>query len=399
MTNSLLDQLLAGSARPTAAAERSFGSTALTSARRTAVIVGAGVTGATIAHLLRGQGWRVDVVEKETTWGGQLRTATAAGIPYEPHGAHILHTTDREVWQLITQHVEVLPYRHKVRTIIEGGREVAWPPQVDEMRLLPEWPKIQRQLDNLPAKPDTTNFERWCVSIMGSVLYEFFIYGYTRKQWGREPSELDASFAPKRIELRTDGYTDLFRDPLQGWANHIRLIDSLLAGSDVVLGETLYADDVVDLSGAVDAVVVTGPLDDLFGNAHGELEWRGVAFKHVYRPTSWPAQSAGVVNRPTMDVPYTRTVETRHMKVTGEPWPSGGSVVSYEYPGAPVKHYPVNDIDGKNRALQKRYEAELGELAPNVYAAGRLARYVYIDIDQAVRQGLNAARKILQNHS
>jgi UDP-galactopyranose mutase len=366
-------------------------------AGRTALVVGAGVTGATVANVLRTEGWRVQVVEKETTWGGQLRTARAAGVPYEPHGAHIMHTSDEEVWRFITAHVPVLPYRHKVRTVIEGDRELSWPPQRDELRQLKEWVDIEQELDNLPAAPDPANFERWCVSVMGRTLYELFIYGYTCKQWGREPHELDASFAPKRIELRTDGYTDLFRDPYQGWADHIRFVDSLLAGSDVALGEALAADDVDDLARSTDAVVVTAPLDDLFGNRHGRLEWRGVELKHVYRAEGWPHQSAGVVNRPTLETAYTRTIETRHMSVDLDREGPAATVVSYEYPGAPAKHYPVNDVEGRNRALQRRYEEELAGLGGNVYAAGRLARYVYIDIDQAVRQGLNTARRILSD--
>jgi UDP-galactopyranose mutase len=358
-----------------------------------AVVVGAGVTGSTAAHLLHEQGWHVEVIEKEPTWGGQLRSATAADIPYEPHGAHILHTDDTQVWELITRHVRIQPYQHKVRTVIGGDREVSWPPQIDELRQLVEWPQIERQLEALPDVPDRDNFERWCVSIMGRTLYEMFVYGYTRKQWGREPSELDSSFAPKRIELRTDNYLGLFRSRHQGWADHIRLIDSLLAGCEVYLGYTMNAHSVADVARWADAVIVTGPLDVLFDNCFGPLDWRGVEFRHRYMPKGWPFQSVGVINRPTLEVPYTRTIETRHMTDA-----AGGTatVVSYEFPGAAAKHYPVNDRDGRNRALQRQYEAELSGLGPNIYPAGRLARYVYIDIDQAVRQGLNIAQRILR---
>ena len=359
-----------------------------------AVVIGAGVTGATTAHLLHEQGWHVEVLEKESTWGGQLRTAKAAGVPYEPHGAHILHTDDTQVWELIKRHVRIQPYDHKVRTMLDGGREVSWPPQIDELRRLVEWPQIERQLEMLPAVPDRGNFERWCVSIMGRTLYEMFIYGYTRKQWGREPSELDSSFAPKRIELRTDNYLGLFRSRHQGWTDYICLIDSLLAGCEVYLGHTIDACAVADAGRRVDAVIVTAPLDDLFNNCFGPLEWRGVEFRHRYMPNGWPHQSVAVVNRPTLGVPYTRTIETRHM---ADGAVGTATVVSYEFPGAPFKHYPVNDRDGRNRELQRQYEAELARLGPNVYLAGRLARYVYIDIDQAVRQGLNTAQRILRN--
>jgi UDP-galactopyranose mutase len=357
-----------------------------------AVVVGAGITGATAAWLLHREGWRVEVIDKEPTWGGQLRTAAAAGIPYEPHGAHILHTDDTEVWELIAGHVRIQPYVHEVRTVIDGDREVSWPPQVGELRRLSEWPKIERELEARPDEPDPGNFERWCVSIMGHTLYEMFIYGYTRKQWGREPSELDASFAPKRIELRQDNYRGLFRNRHQGWADHIRLVDSLLAGCEVHLGHAMDADAIADAATHADAVIVTAPLDDLFGNSLGPLEWRGVEFRHHYLPHGWPRQSVGVINRPSLDVPYTRTIETRHMADTAT---GTGTVVSYEFPGAPVKHYPVNDRDGTNRELQRRYEAELAGLGPHVHPAGRLARYVYIDIDQAVRQAVNLARRIL----
>jgi len=359
-----------------------------------ALIVGSGLAAATTARVLGDAGVGVEVVEAGPSWGGQLRPAEANGVLYEPHGAHIFHTTDTAAWDFVRRFASFRPYRHRVMTEVQG-RLLSWPPQVAELQTLAQWPGVRAELDALPAEPDATNFETWCVSVMGATLYDWFIEPYTRKQWDCEPSSLTSKWAPRRIELRDDGYTDLFRDPHQGWpvGGYGTLIDGLLKETSVTMGVRASADDIADWVDDYDAVLVTAPLDELFAERLGPLPWRGVHLVNRYVPGVDHVLPCGVVNHPGLDQPYTRRIETK--------WMSGqeqlGTVVSQETPGAPVRHYPVDDVEGDNRRLAQRYQQLLREeFGPTVFLAGRLATYTYINMDQAVRQGLNAAAGIMR---
>lgn len=359
-------------------------------------VIGAGLAGATVAHVLRRAGCAVEVIEGEPTWGGQLRTPSAAGILYEPAGAHIFHTADERVWRFVTGQAEMLPYRHQVRT--EAFDTVlSWPPQLGELQTLPQWPRIERELAARPARPSAENFESWCIGLMGETLYRELIDGYTRKQWGEDPRNLTAAWAPKRIELRSDDYRDLFRDPYQGWpvGGYTGLIDALLRDVPVVLGHRVTVDDWDDLCAGADAVVVTCALDEFFAGHLGRLPWRGVRLVSHYLPDVDHVLPCGVLNTPSILKPHTRAIETKWM--SGQSGP--GTVVSYEFPGADARHYPIDDVHGVNRGLARRYADELAALpGPPRYVAGRLATYSYIDMDQVIRQGINTARRLLDPH-
>jgi UDP-galactopyranose mutase len=355
-------------------------------------VIGAGLSGATVAYLLRRADVPVEVIEAAPDWGGQLRTAEAAGVLYEPSGAHIFHTQDTEVWRLVTDLVPMRPYRHLVQTEV-FGTVLSWPPQLAELRELPQWTAIARELAARPERPRDDNLETWCVDLMGETLYREFIEGYTRKQWGRDPRELAAVWAPRRIELRDDGYRYLFRDPYQGWpeGGYRRLVDALLRSVPVTLGQRVGVADWDDVCRGAAAVVVTCALDEFFDDALGPLPWRGVRLVHRYRPDVEHVLPCGVLNTPGLAHEHTRAIETKWM--SGQVGP--GTVVSYEYPNAPARHYPVDDAPGANRELQRKYEALLAGLpGPPRSAAGRLATYTYIDMDQSMRQAMNVARKL-----
>lgn len=364
-------------------------------------VIGAGLTGATAAwYLNREIDCRIVVHEAQSQVGGQLRGSSLYGIPYELHGPHIFHTDSREAYEVANQFDAVDHYRHTVKTVSPRGI-ISWPPQVEELAGFDEWPVIERELADLPpvGERDSTNFETYAIDVMGKTLYDWLCYGYTKKQWGVEPEELSASFAPKRIDLRTDGYTALFRDRYQGFYRYgwHRLVENLLkeAKADIVLGEEVTLDT---LPTEADAYVVTAPLDRFFLESD-PLPWRGSSFTHHLVPTKnydghTGGQPAPVVNYPSADIPWTRKIDTSQM--TRYRQQSGYTVLSAETPGADAKHYPVYDVDGVNRERAKTLQNELERLIPNVAVAGRLARYVYIDMDQAIIQGLNAARKIIR---
>lgn len=367
------------------------------------LVIGSGWSGSVVARTLHDAGVMTHVVERDSVVGGHARTEILNGVVYEPNGAHIFHTSDPLVARYVRRFGLVRPYEHRVLTEVylraddDTAFLLSWPPQIDELRELPDWPIIERELSELPPEPTGDDFESWVVSLMGRHLYQLFIEGYTRKQWGCEPSELSSQFAPKRVDLRSDGERRLFRDTWEFFAADgvNSVIEAILAPVPTTCGLTVTIDDVETIVGRPRAVVITAPLDDFLGRP-GTLEWRGIHMLSRYEPVDGPADTltpAYVVNRPSLRVPYTRTVETKH--ATGQR--IAGTVVSEEYPGAPKKHYPVSTPDRRyeiiNQQLQQETSARLAGVP--TFFCGRLATYTYINQDQAIARALLCGATVL----
>ncbi len=364
----------------------------------TVAVIGAGWSGAVVARALHDRGIDVEVFERAEVVGGHARCETLNGVVYEPNGAHIFHTSNPVVADYVKRFGMTRPYEHRVLTEVflrpddDEPRLLSWPPQLGELRDLPDWPRIERELAERPEAPIGDDFESWVVTLMGRHLYELFIEGYTRKQWGCEPSELSSRFAPKRVDLRDDGETRLFRDTWEFFpeAGASSVIEAILAPVRVTCGVTVSADDLRERCGAPDTVVITAPLDDFVGKPD-TLAWRGIHMVSRYEPTGLDETktAAYVVNRPSERVPFTRTVETKH--ASGQS--VAGTVVSEEHPGSPARHYPVPTVDGRwekvNDALRHETLERLEGTA--TFFCGRLADYTYINQDQAIEQAFVCA--------
>ncbi len=363
-------------------------------------VVGAGWAGAACARALTDAGHGVELFERTGVVGGHSRVEVLDGVVYEPNGAHIFHTADPAIAAYVQRFGLVRPYEHCVLTEVllhedddDGdARLLSWPPQVDELRDLPLWPRIERELAARPAEPTGADFESYVTEMLGPTLYRLFIEGYTVKQWGRHPSELSSAFAPKRVELRRDGYRRLFRDPWELFAPDgvNGVIERILEPVAVTFHAAIGAAHLGELGVDHDAVVITAPLDE-FAGVPGDLEWRGIEMRSVSYATEalgGTRTPAYVVNRPSPRVPYTRTVETKH--ATGQQ--VARTVVSYEHPGSTARHYPVATVDARNERRNEALKREIREQSPVPVAfCGRLANYQYIDQDQAIAQGLACA--------
>ncbi|MEU1447900.1 UDP-galactopyranose mutase [Streptomyces mirabilis] len=359
----------------------------------TATIVGAGLAGAAAAWFLTRRGFSVEVYEQAHVVGGHVRTEWFRGIPYEPHGAHIFHTDHRSVWDLVSGTVEFVPYRHRVLTRLRG-RLVSWPPQRAELCASADFTDIALELADRPGAVDESDFESYCVSVLGPTLYGESVRGYTEKQWGRHPRTLSAAVARGRVELRNDGCHDFFRDTYQGWPRrgYGDLVEALLRQAVVHLGCRITLKDLPEVSQAGRPVIVTSALDDFLGEA-GALQWRGVRLQPVYLPETALAQPAMVVNEPSVTLAWTRSIETKW--ALPELHDRLGTLVLREYPGAEAKHYPVLDAAGENQRTQRELEHRLlGQSRNPIHTAGRLATYSYINMDVAILQGLRVAEKV-----
>ncbi len=337
--------------------------------------------------------------------GGLIRSEHMNGVLYEPHGSHIFHTEDQEVWELANSFTRFRLYRHRV-DIVADGQILNWPILLSDIERQSRADEILQQLKEREhvdpaARADASNFEEWCLDLMGPLLYERFVRPYTEKQWGRPARELSAQWAPRRVSVRWDNDPYLFSDPYQGWPGgpngYTDLIDGLLGNRspapEVRVGRSVRLDDVNALleQAQSTAIIFTCPLDTLCSYKLGALDWRGILVKSVHVPHLDLAQGAMVVNYPGLEFPFIRIHETKH--ASGQL--CDGTVLGFEFTGAPTRYYPVESA--RNRALNDSYQEFLRTCLPGVTVtfAGRLANYLYIDMDDCMRQALDAARTLL----
>jgi UDP-galactopyranose mutase len=367
------------------------------------LIVGAGLTGCTVAWRLAQEGIDSVLLERADVPGGLIRSEHMEGVLYEPHGSHIFHTEDKEVWNLATSMTPFRPYRHRVDIVVED-KVLNWPILLSDIERQSRSDEIKAQLEerrgvDAAARAEAANFEEWCLELMGPILYERFIQPYTEKQWGRPARTLSAQWAPRRVSVRWDNDPYLFPDPFQGWPagpnGYTDLIDGLLGGSgaELTTGVDVTLENVDEHMRATEAdlVVLTCPLDVFAGERFGSLDWRGIYVQSIYVPYVEYAQGAMVVNYPGLAYPFIRIHETKH--ASGQQ--CEGTVLGFEFTNAPTRYYPIELPE--NRQLNNRYQNFLRDRigADRTYFAGRLANYLYIDMDDCMRQALDATEALI----
>ena len=357
------------------------------------LVVGAGFAGAVMAERLAADaGLDVLVIDRRPHIGGNAYDEhDAAGILIHRYGPHIFHTNSQDVVAYLSRFTGWRSYEHRVMADV---REMRVPIPINRTTLnllfdagLTSEAQAEAFLQaRAEAVDPVRTSEDVVVARVGRELYELFFRGYTRKQWGMDPSELDRSVTA-RIPVRTNiddrYFTDEFQAmPLNGYtAMFERILDheriSVLTGVD-------FADARERV--AFGRLVYTGPIDEYFGHAHGRLPYRSLRFRHETHEVD-QFQPTGVINYPDEAVPYTRITEFRHL--TGQTSPV--TSISYEYPTAEGDpYYPVPTPE--NQALFKRYEA-MADALDDVCFVGRLATYRYSNMDQVVAQALATYRR------
>ena len=357
------------------------------------LVVGAGFAGAVMAERLAADaGLDVLVIDRRPHIGGNAYDEhDAAGILIHRYGPHIFHTNSQDVVAYLSRFTGWRSYEHRVMADV---REMRVPIPINRTTLnllfdagLTSEAQAEAFLQaRAEAVDPVRTSEDVVVARVGRELYELFFRGYTRKQWGMDPSELDRSVTA-RIPVRTNiddrYFTDEFQAmPLNGYtAMFERILDheriSVLTGVD-------FADARERV--AFGRLVYTGPIDEYFGHAHGRLPYRSLRFRHETHEVD-QFQPTGVINYPDEAVPYTRITEFRHL--TGQTSPV--TSISYEYPTAEGDpYYPVPTPE--NQALFKRYEA-MADALDDVCFVGRLATYRYYNMDQVVAQALATYRR------
>jgi UDP-galactopyranose mutase len=358
------------------------------------LIVGAGFAGSVLAERLASQhGARVLLIDRRDHVGGNAYDVrNEAGILYHKYGPHIFHTNSEQVVDYLSQFTQWRPYEHRVRAFV---RSQLVPIPINRTTINALY-GLDLQTDEdaaaflaSRAEPveDIRTSEDVVINAVGRELYELFFRGYTRKQWGLDPSELDKQVT-SRIPTRTNTDDRYFTDTFQAMPLHgyTAMFEKML---DHPLIEIWTGVDFRDVRDQVDAahLIYTGPIDEYFGFRFGKLPYRSLRFDHRTLDEEWH-QPVAVVNYPSEDVPYTRVTEYKHL--TGQQHPR--TTITSEYPSADGDpYYPVPRAE--NQALYKRYEA-LADATGNVTFVGRLATYRYYNMDQIVGQALATFRRI-----
>lgn len=363
------------------------------------LIVGAGLFGATFAHLATKQGKRCLVIDKRNHLGGNIYCEEREGINVHKYGAHIFHTSNKEVWDFVNSFVEFnrytncpvanyngelynLPFNMNTFNRMWG---VITPKQaqvkIDEQR---------EEIRKLLYGREPQNLEEQALLLVGRDIYEKLIKGYTEKQWGRSCAELPA-FIIRRLPVRLVYDNNYFNDTYQGIpiGGYNKLIDALLEGIEIKT-EVDFFENRAYWKSIADKIVFTGKIDEFYDYQFGKLQYRTVRFEEELLDEA-NYQGCAVVNYTDRVTPYTRIIEHKHFELFGQAvYDNSKTIISKEYSTEWTEgmepYYPVNDE--RNQLVYSKY-AELASKEINIIFGGRLAEYKYYDMAPIVGQVIN----------
>ena len=360
------------------------------------LIVGTGFFGSICAHELTKSGKKVLVIDSRNHIGGNCYTENKDGINIQVYGAHIFHTSNKEVWDWINQFAEFNTYRHHVLATYDNEIYslpfsmftfnklwgVNFPHEAQE--------KIKSQSISID---EPNNLEEQAIKLVGKDVYEKLIKGYTHKQWMKDPKELPKEII-KRLPVRFTWDNNYFFDKYQGIpiGGYTQIFEKLLEGIDVQLNTNYFDGNLPPHK----KVIFTGPIDKFFGYKYGKLEYKTVRFEHEHL-NQINYQGVPVMNYTNYEVPYTRIIEHKHFEGvdTDSTW------ITREYPTQYIPdvtdpYYPVNDKE--NNEMFSKYKEEAEQVKECVLFGGRLGEYKYYDMHQVIESALNFIKKEINGH-
>ena len=363
-------------------------------------VVGAGFSGAVIARELAEKGYSVLVIDERDHIAGNCHTERDAetGVMVHKYGPHIFHTADERVWAYINRFGEMMPYVNRVKATVKGQ---VYSLPVNLLTINQFFGKTMSPAEAKlfiegQARSDIENpqsFEEQGMKFVGEDLYKAFFDGYTRKQWGVEPSTLPASIL-KRLPLRFNYDDNYFNHPYQGMPKdgYSKIVEGIL---DLDKIEVRLGCSYESLSESFDHVFYTGPLDRYFGYDIGRLSYRTLDFEPIYAEGDY--QGTAVMNYPDPEVPFTRISEHKHFA----PWEAGSfdkTIAFKEFSRScgenDIPYYPIRRLDDKQ--LLETYE-ERAANEKGVTFVGRLGTYQYLDMDVTIGRALDVAEEFLSN--
>ena len=358
------------------------------------LVVGAGITGAVFAHEAKRAGKTCLVIDRRDHVAGNIYTKDVEGINVHVYGAHIFHTSMRDVWDYVNRFAEFNNYVNSPVAYYKG-QVYNLPFNMNTFAKI--WPGVvtpaqaRAKIDEQVAAEGITgpkNLEEQALSLIGRDIFEILIKGYTEKQWGRDCADLPASII-KRLPVRLTYDNNYFNDRFQGipMGGYTAMIERMLEGTEVRCGME-YKELVAEQPDIADRVIYCGPIDAFYDYKLGTLEYRSLRFESVTLDEQ-NHQGVAVVNYTEREVPYTRIIEHKHFEFGTQE----KTIITREYPAdwkpGDEPYYPVNDA--RNTELYEQY-AELAKQEGKVVFAGRLGGYKYYDMDKAVAAAFDVIR-------
>lgn len=357
------------------------------------LIVGAGLTGAVFAHEAQKIGKKCLVIDRRDHIAGNVYTEEVEGINVHRYGAHIFHTSMKDVWGYVNQFAE---FNNYVNSPIANYKGEIYNMPFNMNTFSKMWgvvtpaeakAKIQEQID-AEGIGEPQNLEEQALSLVGRDIFEKLVKGYTEKQWGRDCKDLPASII-KRLPCRFTYDNNYFNDRFQGipMGGYTKMVANMLEGVEVRTGVE-YKDLIAEQPDIADRVIYCGPIDSFYDYSLGQLEYRSLRFEtEVFDETDH--QGVAVMNYNEREVPYTRVIEHKHFEFGTQP----KTVITREYPAdwkpGDEPYYPINDE--RNTALYEQYR-ELADREGKVVFAGRLGGYKYYDMDKAIAAAFDVVR-------
>lgn len=360
------------------------------------LIVGSGLYGAVFAHEAKKKGKKCLVIEKRPHIGGNVYTERVEGIQVHKYGAHIFHTSNKEVWDYVNQFAD---FNHYINSPVAIYKDELYNLPFNMNTFSKMWgirtpaeakAKIQEQINSLSIT-EPKNLEEQALSLVGRDVYEKLVKGYTEKQWGRDCKDLPA-FIIKRLPCRFIYDNNYFNDRFQGIpiGGYTKMVENMLEGTEVRVN-TDYFKNRKMWDESAKKVVFTGMLDEFFDFSLGVLEYRSLRFETELIDCD-NYQGNAVVNYTEREVPYTRIIEHKHFEFGTQP----KTVISREYPSewkmGEESYYPINN--DKNNRLYEKY-SKMAEKQNHVIFGGRLAEYKYYDMDKVIDSALKKVREVL----
>ena len=358
------------------------------------IVVGSGLYGATFSYLAKKKNKKVLIIEKRNHIGGNIYTEEIDGINVHKYGAHIFHTSNKDVWDFVNQFV---PFNDYVNQVLANYKGKIYHLPFNMNTFFDMWGVIEpneakKIIDEQVKKEnikEIKNLEDQALSLVGRDIYETLIKGYTEKQWGKPCNQLP-SFIIKRLPLRFEFNNNYFNDTYQGIpiGGYTLLINKMLEGIDVILNEDFLQNKEKYLRIAK-KIVYTGAIDEYFDYSLGELEYRSLRFEEIKMNKEY-YQNNAVINYTDKETPFTRIIEHKYF----ENIVSSSTIITKEYPDTYSKgkerYYPINDE--KNNNLYNEY-LKLAKKEKHVIFGGRLGNYKYYDMDDTILKAMEDSKK------
>jgi UDP-galactopyranose mutase len=357
------------------------------------LIVGSGLTGATIARLLVDNGHDAAVLERRGHLGGNVHDHVhPSGIRVHTYGPHYFRTSSEQIWRYVGRFAQFYPFAAVLMSNVDGRLE-HWPIQSECIERLAGsgWTAEHRG--------SAANFEQASLAMMPALIYQKFVRGYTAKQWGADPATLEPGLAG-RFDVRANGDVRLKPSKYQGLpaGGYTGFMQRMLDGIRVYRGVDYLAHRSEFTVRKL--LLFTGPIDEYFGFDLGRLAYRGQQRAHRYLPDIAWHQPAPQVNEPDPQIPIIRTLEWKHMMEPDVQSHLLGTVITTETPYSPSdpSNYEYPFPDTANRQLYARYR-DRAEATERLLICGRLGEYRYFDMDQAIGRAMTIANRILRGHT